>query len=513
MNQLLQTHRNPIASRLALSHVLSVLGLVLFAAAGCADGAGPEPPIPPLVLEAISDTVLTGEVGRAVALTPKVRVRREDGGPAAGIPLVFVAGDGSTLEDVDAVSGADGIASAGRWTLGTQPGIHALTVKASKSTVVFRAHAAPGPLGFLLAAGGVEQVGDVNRVLAQPLRVRAADRYGNPLMGVPVRFSVVSGGGSIDSAITLTDTLGVASSGPWTLGPSAGPQVASASAGGLHVDFSVLACTSSCWENEFAFVDGDRLFLAPFHPGAAMPVRELPDTRGAQPAWAPDGQHLAFVRPEGVPPYGVTSAVWIVDVRGGPATRFMEGRDPSWSPDGRRLAMSRGNCLYECTSFVVDITDTTARVLLPPEAAHPAWSPDGTRIAYVGLSGDDGYHALYVVNADGSAPREVTTRDGGGIFRPSWSPDGTQLVFAKCLNGSCAALAARADGSDADSPRVVTTSGQVFDATWSPNGLWILLTVVDAGRFSLAFVPSSGGNPIPLVFSGRSTAWRPTPVQ
>jgi len=175
--------------------------------------------------------------------------------------------------------------------------------------------------------------------------------------------------------------------------------------------------------------------------------------------------------------------------------------------------MSRGNCLYECTSFVVDITDTTARVLLPPEAAHPAWSPDGTRIAYVGLSGDDGYHALYVVNADGSAPREVTTRDGGGIFRPSWSPDGTQLVFAKCLNGSCAALAARADGSDADSPRVVTTSGQVFDATWSPNGLWILLTVVDAGRFSLAFVPSSGGNPIPLVFSGRSTAWRPTPVQ
>ncbi|MES2176702.1 MAG: Ig-like domain-containing protein [Gemmatimonadota bacterium] len=48
------------------------------------------------------------------------------------------------------------------------------------------------------------------------------DRLGNPIVGATVEFLVTAGGGSVANASAVTDGVGLASSGTWTLGPTPG---------------------------------------------------------------------------------------------------------------------------------------------------------------------------------------------------------------------------------------------------------------------------------------------------
>lgn len=57
------------------------------------------------------------------------------------------------------------------------------------------------------------------------------DQNGAPLSGIAVTFTVESGGGTVTGASQQTDALGVATVGSWTLGPVAGSNTLSASAG------------------------------------------------------------------------------------------------------------------------------------------------------------------------------------------------------------------------------------------------------------------------------------------
>jgi TolB protein len=144
-------------------------------------------------------------------------------------------------------------------------------------------------------------------------------------------------------------------------------------------------------------------------------------------------------------------------------------------------------------------------------AAYPTWSPDGKRIAVVSLSGDDGYHALHVINADGSGETAITVRDEGGIFDPDWSPDGGSITFSKCMRGSCNLAVVSLGGGEPS--YLLATGTLVFEPTWSPDGTWIAFTLLNLGAGStrsIAYVAAaSGGEPIPIVSSGYSPAWRP----
>jgi hypothetical protein len=59
------------------------------------------------------------------------------------------------------------------------------------------------------------------------------------------------------------------------------------------------------------------------------------------------------------------------------------------------------------------------------------WSPDGSRLAFWMAQGEFDLPAqIYVVNADGSNLRQLTTGDDDSRW-PSWSPDGSRLAFTR----------------------------------------------------------------------------------
>ncbi len=90
-----------------------------------------------------------------------------------------------------------------------------------------------GSVARLAVTGGDGQAGPVASPLPLSPSVRVVSAGGTPQVGVVVRFSVISGGGSVASPEVSTDAEGVASAGAWTLGPEAGAQELRAAVAGL----------------------------------------------------------------------------------------------------------------------------------------------------------------------------------------------------------------------------------------------------------------------------------------
>lgn len=64
------------------------------------------------------------------------------------------------------------------------------------------------------------------------------------------------------------------------------------------------------------------------------------------------------------------------------------------------------------------------------------WSPNGETITYVGTASGD--VAIWIANADGSDPRQLTPDDpGSDNFWPRFAPSGRRILFTNCLGDDC----------------------------------------------------------------------------
>ena len=96
------------------------------------------------------------------------------------------------------------------------------------------------------------------------------------------------------------------------------------------------------------------------------------------------------------------------------------------SPDGRTLVFDMLGDLY--TLPIAGGAATAISTGLPHDM-QPRFSPDGRRIAFV--SDKSGDNNLWVVNADGSNPRQISKGIGDDFRSPEWTPDGQYIVVSR----------------------------------------------------------------------------------
>lgn len=111
-------------------------------------------------------------------------------------------------------------------------------------------------------------------------------------------------------------------------------------------------------------------------------------------------------------------------------------RTASWlsidvHPDGTRLLMDVLGDLYTGSAEGGKTTRITSGMAFD---SQPIWSPDGSSIAFI--SDRSGVENLWVANADGSEPSQITQEKGEVEFAsPAFSPDGNHLIVSRTTWG------------------------------------------------------------------------------
>jgi eukaryotic-like serine/threonine-protein kinase len=206
------------------------------------------------------------------------------------------------------------------------------------------------------------------------------------------------------------------------------------------------------------------------------------------PAWTPDGREIVFAAGSEERP-----RLWRVAVDGGEPQRIIhpaEGTYPALSPRGDRVAFTLLPLQFDI--WQADLPDGSgARPLIASSYPDvlPKYSPDGSRIAF--SSTRTGCREIWVCNADGSDPQQLTFLESVVSSAPFWSPEGTRIVFQSVVGSARQILVVGATGG---TPVPVTEGNAINrEPTWSRDGEYIYFASNRSGEFKIWKVSANGG--------------------
>lgn len=214
--------------------------------------------------------------------------------------------------------------------------------------------------------------------------------------------------------------------------------------------------------------------------------------------------------------------IWVLE-NGRPRPITFDGgwRQPSPSPDGSRIAVV-GAYASATDLFLINsdgsvetqLTRNRPRGLANNEwAFYPRWSPSGQSIAYISDRASF-YPMLWIMRADGTAPRQITfVRNGAdAIGSFAWSPDGGQIAATR-FSVSDSQISLIDLGPPATSRPLTAEPGGAFDPAWSPDGRFLAYVARVGNRAVVSALEPQTGSPAMLLVEtdlARAPQWSPS---
>ena len=150
-----------------------------------------------------------------------------------------------------------------------------------------------------------------------------------------------------------------------------------------------------------------------------------------------------------------------------------------WTPNGSRLLFgsSRDGSHDEVYIMEADGSNQTRLTHSTHNGGAAVMSPDGRQIAYNVDTTDSSCYELFVMNADGSAPSQVTP-DGACNWAPSWTHGGSGLLFGSTRDGNFDIYTMASNGTNQTRLTSHDTTNDAFPRL-SPDGTKIAFTSWD----------------------------------
>src|SRR5262245_33479082 len=302
---------------------------------------------------------------------------------------------------------------------------------------------------------------------------------------------------------------------------------------------------------------GEGLFLVSAQTGEKRRLTRPPTGSDMDfaPAFAPDGRTLLFTRASGA---GMAVELYILSLSEdfepvGEARRLKADerlvRSPVWTLDGRhvlylaapnlgsrdqtelrkiavssagkseRIAMLEGlieelslrrHLIYTRLTNDIDIwraeIPTTGSQSSQPrplisstrQDRQPRYSPDGKKISFG--SARSGAEEIWIADADGSNPAQLTSFGGPLIGPTSWSPDSQRLVFHARPEGHADIFMIPVNGGTPK--RLTTDPSDDVGPNYSHDGRWIYFSSSRSGRLEVWKMPAEGGDAVRITSTG-----------
>lgn len=482
-------------------------------------------PGPPTAIKVSAGDQQTGQVGQELGapIAAKVVDANGRGVPGQSVDFTVMAGGGH-LSTTSALTNAAGVAFAS-WTLGPSAGstqqVRARVLDentgAVVGTVTFSATATSGPASEIVITAGSGQQAEIGQRVADSVRVRVYDAYGNTVPDATVTFAVLTGGGTASPTSAKSRADGTAATA-WTLGSTSGTQTLRASIGTVA---SVTAYATALRPRDGTSVNlsgrpyalavsHDVVYVGRLDMNAVARFNGSSTNVAASIAVGSTPTELAF-NPAGTTAY-VTNQfsdnIGIIDV----ATNTQTSTIPVTGDPFKLIVSPDGTTLYVTTNannvYKIDIASKTVSGSLATGATANglALNADGSKL-YV--STRDGGSVIEVNTSDMTASRTFTT--GGRTQEVVVGPNDAELYVANEFDGKLYIF-------NLSTGTLAGSVSNLGDGPWgmalSPDGtkLWISVLwtgevkVVDRVGRTISRSLYTGGTPRRIGFLSNGTA-------
>jgi len=216
-----------------------------------------------------------------------------------------------------------------------------------------------------------------------------------------------------------------------------------------------------------------------------------------------DGNRILYRVTSGLPAVSELRSIAVSGASSSEPVPFQDDRIAEFSLQGGRLVYSqftRDPNVWRVEIDPAGSSLSSPRLLIASTHMEyqPRYSPDGGKIAFT--STRSGNRELWVSEADGSSPVQLTSFGGPLVGGQGWSPDSQRLMFHARTEGQADIFVIAAHGGLPK--RLAKHPSDDLDPSYSHDGRSIYFMSNRSGRYETWKMPADGGEAIQITKAG-----------